>query len=151
MTVHPYERTTHYYETDRMDIIHHSNYLRFFEEARVDLFDQLGLSYAQLEALGVQMPVISSHCEYKKSVKFNECIRIHVGIHKYNGLRVALRYRLERAETGEVCAIGETQHCFVSGETFRPLRLSRTYSEIDRIFREVAEHDPYNKKERNEP
>ncbi|MGE4548048.1 MAG: acyl-CoA thioesterase [Intestinibacillus sp.] len=142
MIIRPYERTTHYYETDRMDVIHHSNYLRFFEEARIDLFEQLGLSYARLEELGVQMPVISSHCEYKKSVKFNERIRIHVGIHRYNSLRVTLHYRLERAETGEVCATGETQHCFVSGETFHPLRLSRVYPEIDRVFAGVAERHP---------
>lgn len=138
MNIHPYERTTHYYETDRMDVIHHSNYLRYFEEARVDLFDQLSLSYAQLEALGVQMPVISSHCEYKKSVKFNERIRIYTEIHKYNGLRVTLRYRLERAQTGEICATGETQHCFVSSETFRPLRLPRAYPEIDQMFAMLA-------------
>ncbi|MCB6367170.1 acyl-CoA thioesterase [Intestinibacillus massiliensis] len=139
MTIRPYERMTHYYETDRMGVIHHSNYLRFFEEARVDLLGQLGFSYAKMEELGVQMPVLESQCAYKKSVGFDERIRVQVALCEYTGLRVTLRYRLERAATGETCATGETRHCFVSGNTFRPLRLPRAYPEIDRVFAALAE------------
>lgn len=130
MKLHPYVRTTHYYETDRMGIIHHANYLHFFEEARIDLFRQLGLSYDHLESLGVQIPVLSSHCEYKKAVQFDERLHIYVDVKTYTGLRLTLSYRIERAETREICTLGETQHCFVSAEDFRPLRVSRACPEV---------------------
>ena len=44
-----YEHKTQYYETDQMGIIHHSNYIRWFEEARIDFMDHCGFSYAQME------------------------------------------------------------------------------------------------------
>ena len=52
MTLTPYKRKAFYYETDRMDIIHHSNYVRWLEEARVDLMEQLGCPFHEIEARG---------------------------------------------------------------------------------------------------
>mgnify|MGYP002537819121 FL=1 len=49
MTLTPYKRKAFYYETDRMDIIHHSNYVRWLEEARVDLMEQLGCPFHEIE------------------------------------------------------------------------------------------------------
>ncbi|HJB35179.1 MAG TPA: acyl-CoA thioesterase, partial [Candidatus Blautia merdipullorum] len=59
-----YEHKTQYYETDQMGIIHHSNYIRWFEEARVDFMDRCGFSYAQMEKDGLISPVLSVSCEY---------------------------------------------------------------------------------------
>ena len=53
MTLTPYKRKAFYYETDRMDIIHHSNYVRWLEEARVDLMEQLGCPFHEIEARGI--------------------------------------------------------------------------------------------------
>ena len=53
MTLTPYKRKAFYYETDRMDIIHHSNYVRWLEEARVDLMEQLGCPFHEIEALSL--------------------------------------------------------------------------------------------------
>ena len=47
--IRPYEHHAKYYETDQMGIIHHSNYIKWMEEARMDLMDQIGLSYKQME------------------------------------------------------------------------------------------------------
>ncbi len=57
MALHAYEHKTQYYETDQMGIIHHSNYIRWFEEARTDLLRQMGISYEELEAQGILCPV----------------------------------------------------------------------------------------------
>ena len=61
----PFIHKIQYYETDRMKVTHHSNYIRFMEEARVDFMEQTGLSYQQMEADGIVSPVISVSCEYK--------------------------------------------------------------------------------------
>ena len=54
-----YKRQVNYYETDKMGIVHHSNYIRFFEEARIDFLDKIGLNYKKIEDMGLIMPVIN--------------------------------------------------------------------------------------------
>ena len=61
----PYVHVAQYYETDQMKIIHHSNYIRWFEEARVDFLDQIGANYANLEANGIVSPVLTVEAQYK--------------------------------------------------------------------------------------
>ncbi len=53
MKLHTYEHRTQYYETDQMGIIHHSNYIRWFEEARTDLMRQMGIGYDEMEGQGI--------------------------------------------------------------------------------------------------
>lgn len=65
-----YRRKVHYYETDQMGIVHHSNYIRWFEEARIDLMDRMGLGYAQMEAEGILSPVLSVQADYLRMVYF---------------------------------------------------------------------------------
>ena len=62
MKTTPYVHKVAYYETDRMGIVHHSNYIRWMEEARIDFFDQLGWSYQKFEDEGVISPVTAIEC-----------------------------------------------------------------------------------------
>ena len=62
--IRPYEHHAKYYETDQMGIIHHSNYIKWMEEARMDLMEQIGLSYKEMEAMEIISPVLSVSCEY---------------------------------------------------------------------------------------
>ena len=57
-----YERKANYYETDMMGVVHHSNYLRYFEEARIAFMDSLGIPYKELEENGIMSPVLSVQC-----------------------------------------------------------------------------------------
>ena len=66
----PYEHKVQYYETDGMGIVHHSNYIRWFEEARVDLLEQLGFGYDRIEAEGYSGPVLEVACQYKTMSRF---------------------------------------------------------------------------------
>ena len=61
----PYDHKVQYYETDGMGIVHHSNYIRWFEEARVDLLEQLGFGYDRIEEAGYSGPVLEVSCQYK--------------------------------------------------------------------------------------
>ena len=87
-----YEHKTQYYETDQMGIIHHSNYIRWFEEARVHMMEQLGMGYDAMEEAGVISPVISIHCEYKSMTRFGETVRIITNLKEYNGIRMTIEY-----------------------------------------------------------
>lgn len=108
-----YEHKTQYYETDQMGIIHHSNYIRWLEEARIDFMDQCGFSYAKMEKDGIISPVLSVACEYKTMTHFGETVRIETKIEKYNGIKLELSYIVKDRESGEIRCTGRTGHCFL--------------------------------------
>ena len=64
-----YLRQPHYYETDQMGIIHHSNYIRWFEEARVDWLTFLDVPYYKIEEAGIIIPVLAVTCDYKEMIQ----------------------------------------------------------------------------------
>jgi YbgC/YbaW family acyl-CoA thioester hydrolase len=101
MQIKPYQRRAWYYETDQMGVIHHANYIRWFEEARMDLMDQCGIRYAQMEQDGVIIPVLSVSCTYKSMVCFDETILIAARIAEYTGVRMTIEYAVtDKLTTG---------------------------------------------------
>ena len=71
-------RTVNYYETDKMGITHHSNYIRWMEEARTAFLNRHGCGYAWFESVGVVSPVLSVSCQYKHSSTFEDRINIKI-------------------------------------------------------------------------
>ena len=71
-----FERKANYYETDQMGIVHHSNYIRWFEEARLYYMEAIGLPYELMEEAGIFIPVLGVSCDYKVSVRFAETVCI---------------------------------------------------------------------------
>lgn len=114
--IHQYERTAHYYETDRMGIIHHSNYIRWFEEARVAFLEAIGLPYDVMEEAGVLSPVLSVNCQYKAMVGFNDRVIVHTWMEAYNGIKFKMRYEVKSLIGEVVYTTGESDHCFVNKE-----------------------------------
>lgn len=136
-----YEHKTQYYETDQMGIIHHSNYIRWFEEARVELMEQAGMGYGAMEKQGIISPVLSVHCEYKSMCRFGETVQILTHLKKYDGIRMTLEYTILDKETGQVRCVGESRHCFLTRDG-KPVSLKRNYIEMDKMFREYAQEEP---------
>lgn len=133
METKPYLHKTQYYETDGMGIVHHSNYIRWFEEARVDLLEQIGLPYQTMEARGIQCPVLSVQCDYKTMTRFGETVEISASILSYTGVKITLGYIIRDSESGQIRCTGQTQHCFLTAAG-RPTILRRADPEMDAIF-----------------
>ncbi len=133
LRVTPYTRFAQYYETDQMKIIHHANYVRWMEEARVDVMDQIGFGYEKMEGMGVYCPVLGVSINYHAMVRFNERVKIECRIAEYNGLKLTMLYRMTNLATGEVCTTGETRHGFLDGEG-HILSLKRSYPEIHALI-----------------
>lgn len=131
-----FRRKVKYYETDRMGIVHHSNYVRWLEEARIDLLEQIGLPYSRMEAEGILIPVLGVSCTYQHPARFDETVSIESQITAYNGLRFSVTYTVKNAETGELCCTGSSEHCFTT-PNLRPVRLNRTRPEWDTVFRQA--------------
>ena len=131
--VFSYQHHIQYYETDGMRIVHHSNYIRWMEEARTAMMEQLGYGYDRMERDGVSIPSISAHCEYKEMMRFGQSCRIEVRVTAVSQVRMAVSYAFYDTETGHLCATGATGHCFV-GQNGRPVSLKKKLPEIFELF-----------------
>ncbi len=129
----PYIRTVQYYETDKMGIVHHSNYIRWFEESRIDLMDQMEAGYKALEDSGILIPVLSVSCTYKAMVHFGERVAILPRVVEYTGVRLWLTYTVTRVEDGILCTVGESSHCFIT-ESGRPVSLKKANPQYHAAF-----------------
>jgi acyl-CoA thioester hydrolase len=128
-----YEHKTQYYETDQMGIIHHSNYIRWMEEARVDLMQQAGISMTAIEDRGIVIPVLKVSCEYRSMTRFGETVIVELKLKEYNGIKMNIEYEIKDKQTKELRAVGSSSHCFLSKDG-KLLSLRKHYPDIDRIF-----------------
>lgn len=131
-----YERPVYYYETDRMDCVHHSNYIRWFEEARIHLMRVCGFPYEELEAGGIVSPVLSVQADYKTMTRFGETVEIETAVETYTGTRIAFTYTVRDKLTGTLRCTGRTAHCFLSREG-RPVSLKKANPAYDELVRKV--------------
>ena len=122
-----FERKINYYETDKMGIVHHSNYIRFLEEARCQFLTDIGLPYDKLEEMGILIPVLGVQCEYKRHVTFGDAIIIKLKITEFTGVKMTISYEIFNKNTNELITIAETKHCFTN-DSLRPINLKK-YSE----------------------
>lgn len=105
-----------------MGITHHSNYIRWMEEARVDYMDRIGWSYARLEEEGILSPVVSLQCRFRKPTTFDDAVDIEVFVKEFSGNALVIGY--EMTLNGERVFTGESQHCFMDRDG-RFIRLRR--------------------------
>lgn len=131
-----YKRKANYYETDCMGIIHHSNYIRYFEEARIEYMYSIGCDIREMEKLGIIIPNVDAYARYYKTIKFFDDVEIEVRLTEFTGARMKLEYTIRFAETGKLASAGFTTHCFVN-EKFKPMSLRRAYPEL---FNKLKEH-----------
>ena len=110
-----------------MTFVHHSNYIRWFEEARLHYLEQAGVSYEELESIGLLSPVMSVECQYMRPVKFGDTVKIEVRLTQMRTLKFSFEYNVVNMRTNERCAAGKSSHCFikedgslVSLKTYRP-------------------------------
>ncbi len=130
-----YEHKAQYYETDQMGIIHHSNYIRWMEEARMNYLSGIGFPMEKIEAEGIASPVVDVSCQYKKSCRLNEIIRVRIRIKEYNSIKLILEYEMYEKESGELRAVGVSTHCFTDREG-HIVSLKKRYLQLDSAFYE---------------
>lgn len=128
-----YERKINYYETDKMGIVHHSNYIRFLEETRVVWMENANMPFEELEKIGITIPVLGVNCEYKKHVTFGDTIIIKPFVKEYTGVRLTVGYEVTNKENGKIVLLGETKHCFTD-KNLKPLNLKKAAPDFSEKF-----------------
>lgn len=133
-----YKRKMNYYETDRMGIIHHSNYIRFLEEARCAWMEEFNLPMQKLEENGITIPTLEVDCKYKHHVTFGNTIIIKPIITEFNGVRMTVTYNVTEETTGNTVIEGYTKHCFTNKE-LRPINLKKYNVDFFNKFESLLE------------
>lgn len=128
-----FERKINYYETDKMGVVHHSNYIRFLEEARCAWLEKIGMPFELLEENGVTIPVLAVNCEYKYHVTFGDTLEIKPYIKEYSGVRMTVGYDVKDKKTCKIVLIVETKHCFTN-KNLRPINLKKVAPEFSNNF-----------------
>ena len=123
-----YTHTVQYYETDKMQITHHSNYIRWMEEARVAFLKDIGWDYARLEDAGIYSPVVSIDCRYRNSTTFADVVEIYVGVKEFKGIKLVVEYEMKKQDGTVVCE-AVSEHCFMNPEG-RPIRVNKDNPEF---------------------
>lgn len=125
-----------YVETDRMGIVHHSNYYAWFEVGRGDFIKKTGITYSDMEKQGIMMPVVETYCKYYKGPKYDEDIIIQTSIGEMNPVKVTFNYNVIREYDGKLMAKGKTSQAFVNNE-FKIINLKKLHSELWEKFQSL--------------
>ena len=118
-----------YYETDQMGIVHHSNYIRFFECGRSDMMQKAGLPIEVIEKEGVMLPVISIECRYRHPAYMGDRIRIVSMIDKVPMAKLVVKSEIYN-QNGDLLVTGTVTLGFIDSVTRHPVRCPESLAGI---------------------
>lgn len=118
-----------YHHTDQMGIVHHSNYVKFFEVARTEWLRAIGITYAEMERRGVMMPIVDVAVKYRNPALYDELISVTAFVDEAPMARMTFRYEV-RGEDGREIATGSTTLGFIDSQTRRPQRAPQWLLEV---------------------
>ena len=133
-----FERKINYYETDRMGVVHHSNYIRYLEETRCAWLESIDMPFDLLEENDITIPVLGVSVDYKYHVTFGDTILIRPYVKEYSGVRMTVGYEVKDKETGKIVLVGETKHCFTNKD-LKPINLKKYAPEFSNKFQNLLE------------
>lgn len=133
MFIHETKLKVRYVETDQMGIVHHSNYYPWFEVARTEFFEAIGLPYEDIEKEGILFPLVESGCIYKEGAKYPDNIIIKSWIGEIKGIKFTFLYDVIREKDGKVLAKGKTVHVPVD----KKMRLMNLKKENPKLLQEI--------------
>lgn len=130
---HAHRIRVQYHETDQMGVVHHSNYIKWFELGRTEMIRRAGISYGEMEGLGLLLPVVDVQVKYRRPARYDELVKVYTRISKLSPVVMEFDYevRLKGEDRGseELLAEGRTSHMWIN-EEWRPTRLNRRAPEV---------------------
>lgn len=118
-----------YYETDQMGVVHHSNYIRYFECGRSDMLKKAGLPVEKIEQEGVMMPIVNVECKYRFPARLGDTLRVVSLVEAPPKARLIIRSEIYNQE-GTLLCDGSVTLGFISSETRRPVRCPESLSRL---------------------
>lgn len=118
-----------YGETDQMGYVYYGNYGMYYEVARVESLRQLGMSYREMEEIGVMMPVIENHTKFLAPALYDDLLTIVTTIREKPSVKIRFEYEIFN-ESGKLINKGDTLLVFVDKTTGKPRRPPEKFEKI---------------------
>lgn len=157
---HEHILRVYYKDTDQMGVVHHGNYVNWFEMGRTEMMQESGIAYSDIEDLGLLLPVLNLDIDYHKPAGYNECVAVYTKIGHYTPVQLRFDYEVRRidekrylaqkdfgrrmvqeqesSEQGELLVSGSTQHMWLN-KKWKPARVDKVAPDIyERIKSEGA-------------
>lgn len=119
-----------YAETDGMKVVYHGNYLVYFEEARTNLFRNIGVVYSEIEKSGIYLVVLEAHVHFKRSALYDDVLHVKASFKELPAMKLTIHYEITRNAESEILVTGETAHAFINAQTSRPIRPPKAYIDL---------------------
>lgn len=138
----PYETLirVQYFDTDKMQVVHHANYIKYFETARTEYFRDKGLAYSEMEKHSLQIPVLGVSCKYHEPAVYDELVAVSCRMVKLGPASMEFDYEVRNADTGKLHVTGHSRHGIVNSE-YRPVALKKAFPEVHEFLTELYEKD----------
>ncbi len=148
---HQHNLRVQYKDTDQMGVVHHGNYITWFEVARIEWMRNSGMNYRHMEELGLLLPVLDVNVSYIKSAKFDDCVALFTKVASFSPVRLEFYYEARKINEeefhkkgegikepfGDLLAKGTTKHMWVN-QDFKPARLHKVAPEILQMLEKTA-------------
>ena len=118
-----------YYETDQMGIVHHSNYLKFFEFARIEWLEKLNTPYHEIEKNKIILPVVNCEIKFLKPLVFGDTFKVIVQCTKKPTSSIEFSYEIFN-NSGEKTTEGKTLLAFLNSDSMKPIRCPEIISKL---------------------
>jgi len=127
-----------YIETDQMGIVYHSNYYVWFDVGRTEFMRELGYDYSKLEEQGLLLPILETHCTYRKPARYDDMITVKTSLESIKGPRITFSYEVYN-EQGELLAQGKTVQGTVNRD-MRPINMRKAFPDVyKKLMAQVTE------------
>ncbi len=123
-----------YYETDQMAVVHHSNYIRYFEIARDEMMVRLGFPIEKCESeLGILVPIVSVECHFRHPARMGDVLTATAEVNKVPMAKMFIKQAVYNQD-GVLCAEGLVVLGFLNKETFMPTRCPEVVCDLFEKF-----------------
>ncbi len=130
-----------YKETDKMGIVHHSNYVNYYEVARTEMLRSYGISYRQMEEQGIMLPVRQVTMDYFAPAHYDDLLSVRISLKEPPGVKLVFDHEI-RNEQGELLNTGRVVLVFTHAATRKPCRAPEWFVQLYERESAKAESDP---------
>ena len=121
--------TVRYAETDMMGIVHHSRYYPWFEVARTDFIKESGMTYTDMENMGILLPLTETAAKYHYGLHYEDEVLVTCKLTKLSVARCEFNYEVYKLPEMTLMTEGKTGHGFIN-RNFEAINLKKTYPEV---------------------
>lgn len=133
----------HFYDTDTMGVVHHANYIRWFETGRVEYLRSIGITLTEMMSDGILFPITEVRAKYLHSAKFDDDLELETTALELTKVKMEFNYKIRRQSDGKILVTGYSQNVFTNSATGKISRLPEKYfSKLEKaMIEEMAQRN----------